>query len=38
MRLAPIRGIPTKAGQMQDPNSDLREIFDAIEAIPQARL
>lgn len=35
-KLAPVRGIPTKSGQMQDPNSDLKEIFDAIEAIPQA--
>jgi len=35
-RLAPIRGIPTKSGGMQDPNSDLKEIFDAIEAIPNA--
>ncbi|KAL6771269.1 hypothetical protein ACKKBF_B34600 [Auxenochlorella protothecoides x Auxenochlorella symbiontica] len=32
-RLAPIRGIPTKAG-MQDPNSDIKEIFDAMESIP----
>ncbi len=35
-RLAPIRGIPTKGGGMQDPNSDLKEIFDTIEAIPTA--
>jgi hypothetical protein len=35
-RLAPIRGIPTKAGGMQDPNSDIREIFDVIESIPTA--
>lgn len=35
-RLAPIRGIPTKSGQLQDPNQDLREIFDAIESIPAA--
>ncbi|CCO66102.1 predicted protein [Bathycoccus prasinos] len=34
-RLAPIRGIPTKQG-MEDPNSDLLEIFDAIESIPNA--
>lgn len=35
-RLAPIRGIPTKSGGLEDPNSDLIEIFDAIEAIPSA--
>jgi len=35
-RLAPIRGIPTKAGGMTDPNSDLKEIFDALESIPAA--
>lgn len=35
-RLAPIRGIPTKSGGMQDPNSDLREIFEALEGIPSA--
>jgi protein-histidine N-methyltransferase len=35
-RLAPIRGIPTKKGGMQDPNADLLEIFDTIEAIPAA--
>ncbi len=35
-RLAPIRGIPTKSGAMQDANSDLKEIFDAIESIPAA--
>jgi protein-histidine N-methyltransferase len=34
-RLAPIRGIPTKKG-MEDPNSDLLEIFEAIESIPNA--
>ena len=33
-RLAPIRGIPTKSGGMSDPNADLREVFDTIEAIP----
>ncbi|GLC74385.1 hypothetical protein PLESTF_001507400 [Pleodorina starrii] len=37
-RLAPIRGIPTKAGQLADPNSDLKEIFDTIEALPSAPL
>lgn len=37
-RLAPIRGIPTKAGGMQDVNSDLKEIFDAVESIPTAPL
>lgn len=35
-KLAPVRGIPTKSGGMQDPNADLKEIFDTIEAIPQA--
>ena len=35
-RLAPIRGIPTKAGTLQDPNADFKEIFDTIEAIPSA--
>lgn len=35
-KLAPVRGIPTKSGGMQDPNADLKEIFDAIEAIPAA--
>ncbi|KAK9824456.1 hypothetical protein WJX72_010403 [[Myrmecia] bisecta] len=34
-RLAPIRGIPTKGGGMRDPNSDLKEIFDAFESIPE---
>ncbi|KAJ9518692.1 hypothetical protein QJQ45_018734 [Haematococcus lacustris] len=37
-RLAPVRGIPSKSGAMQDPNSDLKEIFDAIESIPTAPL
>ena len=36
MRLAPIRGIPTKSGGLQDPNADLIEIFEAIESIPSA--
>jgi hypothetical protein len=35
-KLAPVRGIPTKAGAMADPNADLKEIFDTIEAIPSA--
>ena len=35
-RLAPIRGIPTKAGGMQDPNQDLVEMFQMIESIPSA--
>ncbi|PSC76514.1 U3 small nucleolar ribonucleo MPP10 [Micractinium conductrix] len=35
-RLAPIRGIPTKGGGMQDPNADFKEIFDTIESIPTA--
>jgi hypothetical protein len=29
-------GIPTKSGRMEDPNADLMEIFDAIDAIPNA--
>ena len=33
-RLAPIRGIPTKGGKMEDPNADLAEIFDTIENLP----
>lgn len=35
-RLAPIRGIPTKSGGLQDPNADLVEIFTALEELPQA--
>lgn len=35
-RLAPIRGIPTKSGGLQDPNADLIEIFETIESIPTA--
>ncbi|GBF87903.1 histone-lysine N-methyltransferase [Raphidocelis subcapitata] len=35
-KLAPVRGIPTKSGGMQDPNADFKEIFDTIEAIPTA--
>lgn len=35
-RLAPIRGVPTKSGKMEDPNRDLIELFDSIESIPQA--
>lgn len=35
-RLAPIRGIPTKSGQMADPNQDLLEVFSAIEELPNA--
>jgi len=35
-RLAPIRGIPTKSGRMEDPNADLMEIFDVIDSIPNA--
>merc|ERR1711869_176874 len=33
-RLAPIRGGPTKQG-MEDPNDEIREIFTAIETLPQ---
>merc|ERR1711920_1028007 len=35
-KLAPIRGIPTKAGTMEDPNADLLEIFEMIEDLPNA--
>jgi protein-histidine N-methyltransferase len=35
-RLAPIRGIPTKAGRLEDPNQDLIEIFEAVEGISSA--
>lgn len=35
-RLAPIRGIPTKSGGLEDPNADLIEIFETIESIPMA--
>ena len=35
-KLAPIRGIPTKAGGMQDPNADFKEMFDIMESIPTA--
>lgn len=35
-RLAPIRGIPTKQGNLTDPNSDLKEIFEFVEGIPSA--
>lgn len=33
-RLAPIRGIPTKTGSMSDPNQDVRDMFEAMESIP----
>lgn len=35
-RLAPIRGIPTKAGKMADPNQDIKEVFDFIDELPKA--
>lgn len=35
-RLAPIRGIPTKSGKLEDPNQDLIEIFEAVEGISSA--
>lgn len=35
-RLAPIRGIPTKTGNMEDPNQDILEIFETIEGLPSA--
>ncbi len=28
------RGIPTKAGGLQDPNADFNEIFETLESIP----
>jgi histone-lysine N-methyltransferase SETD3 len=34
--LAPIRGIPTKTGNMEDPNQDILEIFETIEGLPSA--
>lgn len=34
-RLAPIRGIPTKEGEMMGPNSDLSQIFSNLEELPQ---
>ena len=33
-KLAPIRGIPVKGGGMQAPNSDIAEIFEIIEDLP----
>lgn len=35
-RLAPIRGIPSKAGNLEDPNQDINDMFKAIEEIPLA--
>jgi protein-histidine N-methyltransferase len=35
-RLAPIRGIPTKSGKLEDPNADLLEIFETIEGVGSA--
>lgn len=32
--MAPIRGIPTKSGNLKDPNQDLLDIFETIEDIP----
>lgn len=32
-RLAPIRGIPTKSGRLEDPNHDLIEIFETVEGL-----
>ena len=32
-RLAPIRGVPTKGGVMQDPNSDIKEMFATMEMV-----
>lgn len=30
-KLAPIRGVPTKSGEIKDPNADLHEIFETLE-------
>eukprot|EP00892_Ulva_mutabilis_P004342 jgi/Ulvmu1/227/UM001_0231.1 len=35
-RLAPIRGIPTKSGTLEDPNQDLLDIFESVEGIGSA--
>jgi protein-histidine N-methyltransferase len=35
-RLAPIRGIPTKSGKLENPNQDLLEIFEAVEGLGSA--
>ena len=35
-RLAPIRGIPTKSGRMDTPNSDILEIFEQLENLNKA--
>ena len=35
-RLAPIRGVPTKSGKLEDPNKDILDMFDTLEALPQA--
>lgn len=35
-RLAPIRGIPTKTGKLEDPNQDLLDIFETVEGIGSA--
>ena len=37
-RLAPVRGIPTKSGNLEDPNQDLLDIFDTIESGPKKLL
>jgi len=34
-RLNPIRGIPTSAGKLEDPNADLLEVFDLMENGPK---
>ena len=35
-RLAPIRGVPTKGGRMDVPNSDIIEIFEQLENLNKA--
>ena len=31
-KLAPVRGVPTKDGKIENPNADLNEIFETLEA------
>eukprot|EP00210_Caulerpa_lentillifera_P001731 g1662.t1 len=35
-RLAPIRGVPTKSGKLEDPNKDIMDMFKTIEDLPSA--
>ena len=34
-RLAPIRGVPTKGGRMEDPNKDIADLFESVENLPR---